>query len=684
MRYVSGNLLILAILILFVVGQAQATPGTTTFQMKIIKPDGVGLDAASVNFQFTTLASTGTCVLYVEQFNGISMAGSGGLAVLNLGSGTQVYSGYGTAYTDIFNNSSKLMNCQGSGGYLSVTSDRRRLVVQFNDGSPAGWQTLPVIDINSVPFSNFAGDTEKFGGKIPTDFILSSKLPGAPCSGAQVLTYSAGAFSCVSVAGTGTVTNVTSANSFVSIATGTTTPVITANVGTVANTLAAGNDTRLIGAAQKSNNLSDLTSVVTARTNLGLGTAAVLDAGAAAANLVQLDGGAKIPIALLPNIPASQITSGVIAPAQLGTGTADATTYLRGDGTWAAASGLGYVAKAGDTMTGPLVNNSNSASTALTITQSGVGKAATFMGGFVGVGTTTPAASLDVVGKDVTTGSAANAFSVVGGSTTDNGAGGNGGSVSIQAGNSTNWGNGGSSIFKAGAGYNFGGDTLVQAGYGTGSGLGHGGTLFLIGGGGTSVGGGVTISSGTMAGQQTAGNISITANGGTTTGGSISLAAGAGTSTTGGSVTIDAAAGGITNGAVQIGSANAMNTLIANGGGKVGIGTATPSAKLEVQGQIISKPFDNGSATTFNLANGNAQYTTASCGAMTLQNMVDGGSYTIAVQGATSGTCTFTDSAGGRTFRFFPANAPTTASTHAIYSMQVMGTNIYVSWITGF
>ena len=34
-----------------------------------------------------------------------------------------------------------------------------------------------------------------------------------------------------------------------------------------------------------------------------------------------------------------------------------------------------YVAKAGDTMTGPLVNNSNSASTALAVTQSGAGAA---------------------------------------------------------------------------------------------------------------------------------------------------------------------------------------------------------------------------------------------------------------------------------------------------------------------
>ncbi|WP_145482017.1 glycine-rich domain-containing protein [Yersinia rohdei] len=42
------------------------------------------------------------------------------------------------------------------------------------------------------------------------------------------------------------------------------------NVGTTAGTVAAGNDSRIIGALQKSANLSDLANVVTAQANLGL------------------------------------------------------------------------------------------------------------------------------------------------------------------------------------------------------------------------------------------------------------------------------------------------------------------------------------------------------------------------------------------------------------------------------
>ena len=48
--------------------------------------------------------------------------------------------------------------------------------------------------------------------------------------------------------------------------------------GTAAETIAQGNDTRIVQAAQKTNNLSDLSSFSSARSNLGLGDMATKNA----------------------------------------------------------------------------------------------------------------------------------------------------------------------------------------------------------------------------------------------------------------------------------------------------------------------------------------------------------------------------------------------------------------------
>ena len=84
----------------------------------------------------------------------------------------------------------------------------------------------------------------------------------------------------------------------------------------------------------KANNLSDLTNVDTARTNLGLGTAATLDVGTGANNVVQLDG-----TGALPAVDGSNLTN-VSSVANLNdltdvdtTGVADGETIVYNSGT---------------------------------------------------------------------------------------------------------------------------------------------------------------------------------------------------------------------------------------------------------------------------------------------------------------------------------------------------------------
>jgi hypothetical protein len=130
-------------------------------------------------------------------------------------------------------------------------------------------------------------------------------------------------------------------------------------------------------------------------------------------------------------------------------------------------------------------------------------------------------------------------------------------------------------------------------------------------------------------------------------------------------------------------SPNQTPQMVVQSTGNVGIGTTTPAAKLDVNGQIRSVAYNAGTSMSIDWNNGNNQYTAPSgnaCAAVAFTNMLDGGSYTLAVQGVTSGTCTFSQS--GLTFVYAPANDP--VNSDAVYTFLRMGTKVYVSWVSGF
>ena len=121
-----------------------------------------------------------------------------------------------------------------------------------------------------------------------------------------------------------------------------------------------------------------------------------------------------------------------------------------------------------------------------------------------------------------------------------------------------------------------------------------------------------------------------------------------------------------------------------NASGLMGVGTSSPNSatRLDVSGSILSRPVNNGSATAIDWSQGNAQYTSASCGALTFTNMVDGGVYTLAIKGTTSGTCSFSQS--GLTYRMPSNHGATTNGTMTLYSFLRMGSDVFVTWTPGY
>ncbi|MGZ6472952.1 MAG: beta strand repeat-containing protein, partial [Bdellovibrio sp.] len=256
-RSVYKAILLVSISFAFFSLQTFASPASLTYQGRILKSDGTPLEYSNVSFIFQITDPAGTCVIYQEQINGYNMNNSGGVFDVPIGQGTILYPLGGTATVlDVFNNSGTF-NCgscsftngsyscsNGSGRTYNATSgDVRKLRVSFYDG--VGWKLItPDNTIRSVPFAGYALAAEKLGTNVASDFLLKAGLP--TCAAGTFLSYNGTSLSCAPVAGAsgGTVTNVTSSNPYLTVINNTSTPTLTVNIGTTANTVAAGDDPR--------------------------------------------------------------------------------------------------------------------------------------------------------------------------------------------------------------------------------------------------------------------------------------------------------------------------------------------------------------------------------------------------------------------------------------------------------
>jgi hypothetical protein len=185
-----------------------AINGRTTYQARIVKPDGYPLQSASVNFRFSVLDQSGSCVLYVEDYSAINMTDTAGIISFPLGSGTRSFPTSGTSQTfqNTFDNSIVSFACQAIGIYNPNPTDSRKIVMQFNDGN--GWQTLPAMSMNAVPYAMFATksvNTQSLNGKADTAFVEYATLNGLSCAADQAIKYNGVSFSCLTVGTSATV-----------------------------------------------------------------------------------------------------------------------------------------------------------------------------------------------------------------------------------------------------------------------------------------------------------------------------------------------------------------------------------------------------------------------------------------------------------------------------------------------
>lgn len=121
--------------------------------------------------------------------------------------------------------------------------------------------------------------------------------------------------------------------------------------------------------------------------------------------------------------------------------------------------------------------------------------------------------------------------------------------------------------------------------------------------------------------------------------------------------------------------------------GNVGIGTSSPTSKLQVSGTILTPPNSVASGATLDMSLSNLHTLSAVGGTtITLNNLVSGGNYTILVKDTTSRTYTFP---GCTTSKFLPVNTATTVSTWSIYTILSIdngagGFDCLITWATGY
>lgn len=337
-------------LLAFGASEAQAGAGITYFG-RLLRPDGSPVISTLVNFRIQVRTpGNENCLMYEEaHVRDLSKTGGVFSITINDGTGTRTDGGSLTL-VDVFSNSTDRTfdgsRCMGDVTYNPSPADGRRLVVFFNDATFTGWEPMPVQAVNYVPYSLQAmavggfrpeslvrvenGTVTALTSAEATELVNLAKgvsnvyLKSADVAGATVggdLSGTIGNATVGKIQGQSVSATAPSSGEVLKwngtawapapddAAAGSSLPL-----GTAAGQLLRWDGSDWAGAAltaghvttaltytplNPASNLSDLASAASARTNLGLGTAATRTVGVASGNLVELDGSGKIPASLV-------------------------------------------------------------------------------------------------------------------------------------------------------------------------------------------------------------------------------------------------------------------------------------------------------------------------------------------------------------------------------------------------
>lgn len=388
--------------IILLLGLSAKATQSFTVQGRLLNADGTPLTSSSVQFKIQVRTTGSENCLLFQETQTLDLSQDQGAFSLTIGQGTRAASSVdgGNSLDQIFSNSQSISltaapsACANSAtSYTPAASDTRNLVLSYNDGS--AWDTVPTISLSWVPQATYAQDAGKLGGTsasqylsvtgttptvmsasdyvnflaliagTSTTYVANTALPN--CAASEFLTKTSGTYSCAAVSGAsgGTVTSVTSANAYLSVATGTTTPALTLNVGTTANTVAAGNDSRITGALQSGATAGGDLSGTYPNPSVAAGAITATKIANGTITDTQISASAAIADSKLATIS----TAGKVSGAAITSGTIGGTTAISTSGTISS----GNITSSG-TMTAATVSTTNLASRNAQIFDSGSNK----------------------------------------------------------------------------------------------------------------------------------------------------------------------------------------------------------------------------------------------------------------------------------------------------------------------